>query len=236
MHGLPPLKNQEKCMKLSDRKEFSALITDVLAFYRQDASSFALSVWWQACAEFDLEQVRKALTAHAMDPEHGTFAPKPADLVRVLQGTRTDRANIAWGKVYEAMQRVGAYTDVIFDDAAIHAVIEDLGGWPKLCRCNMDELGFIQSRFMKSYQAYAAQVDFEYPRQILGDRSSDADYAKRGLPPPKPALIGSPEGCRAVLMGGTVGGKTRISFAPIQVLLHKPPANDAFDKARIEAA
>lgn len=116
-------------MKPQEFEQFSQLITDVLAFYRQDVSGFALQVWWQACANFELEQVTKALTAHAMDAERGQFAPKPADLVRQLAGTATDRAMLAWGKVHDAMGRVGAYQDVVFDDAVIHAVVEDLGGF-----------------------------------------------------------------------------------------------------------
>ena len=97
-------------------------------------SEFTLQVWCQACQPFTLEQISKAMTAHAVDPERGQFAPKVADVIRILQGTYTDRAQLAWGKALEAMSSVGAYSDVIFDDPAIHAVIEDLGGWPKVCR------------------------------------------------------------------------------------------------------
>jgi hypothetical protein len=52
--------------------------------------------------------------------------PKPADIVRNLQGTASDRSLIAWGKLLEAMRRVGAYRSVAFDDGAIHAAVEDM--------------------------------------------------------------------------------------------------------------
>ena len=39
--------------------------------------------------------VGKALTAHATDPDHGQFAPKPADIVRKIQGTQADVIQLA---------------------------------------------------------------------------------------------------------------------------------------------
>ena len=205
-------------MRASDKPAFKDLITDVMAFYKQDASPFALSVWWQACQKYDIEQVSKALTAHAMDPERGQFAPKPADLVRQLEGTATDRAMIAWGKVLDAIQRVGGYTDVVFDDAAIHAVIEDLGGWVKVCRGETKDLGYLQHRFCEAHRAYSAKGQFDYPRQLMGDRSPDEMFIRKGLPPPRPALIGNTERARLVFEGGQSGGKTRIAFAVLDAV------------------
>ncbi len=144
-------------MQRSDIPEFHRLVSEVMAFYKQPVSDFALSVWWQACESYSFEQVSRALTAHAMDPDHGQFAPKPADIVRVLQGTHQDRSLVAWGRVYDAMQRVGAYSSVDFGDPAIHCAIEDMGGWPAMCRAETDKLGFLQKRFCDSVRAYSSR-------------------------------------------------------------------------------
>ena len=103
-------------MQASDRNDFNALIASVMAYYKQDVSKFALGLWWEACAGVELEQVAKAMSTHAKDPERGQFPPKVADIVRLLQGTPIDRAQLAWGKVLDAIQRVGNYSDVVFDD------------------------------------------------------------------------------------------------------------------------
>ncbi len=198
-------------MKPTDKPAFAQLLADALAFYRQDVSTFALSVWWQACEAFDLEQVAKALTAHALDPDRGQFAPKPADLVRVLRGTSVDRSLIAWGKVLDAMQRVGAYRSVVFDDGAIHAAISDMGGWPALCRTTTDELPFTQKRFCDLHRAYAARPDAAYPPQLLGEHAMVnrlAGHAAEG-----PALVGDPERARQVEHGGVAGGRTVIQLS-----------------------
>lgn len=196
-------------MKPTDKPAFAQLLTDALAFYRQDLSTFALGVWWQACEAFDMEQVAKALTAHAMDPDRGQFAPKPADMVRVLRGTLADRSLIAWGKVLDAMQRVGAYRTVVFDDGAIHAAISDMGGWPAICRGNVDELQFAQKRFCDLHRAYSARPDSAYPAQLLGEH----DLANRlnGHPADAPTLIGDPQRAQAVERLGCEGPKTAIT-------------------------
>lgn len=206
-------------MTPNDAQAFKELLTSALAYYRQDASPFVLSVFWQGCQPFTLEQVRKALTAHATDPERGQFAPKVADLVRILQGTHTDRAQLAWGKALEAMSSVGAYTDVVFDDPAIHACIEDLGGWPKVCRTEVKELSYLQHRFCESHKAYTGRGVFEYPRRLNGDRSPDSEYEKKGLALPRPALVGNPDVCREVYRGGQLHGKTGITYQPLDVLV-----------------
>ena len=205
-------------MTPSDKSRFKNLITDAMAFYRQDVSIFALSVWWQACELFDFEQVSRALTNHAVDPERGQFPPRPADVVRQLVGTSTERSAIAWGKVHEAMSRVGAYTDVVFDDAAIHAAIEDMGGWPKMCRTEIKDLGYLQHRFCEAHKAYVQRGQFDYPRCLGGDRSPDSEYEKKGLPVPRPAIIGNQELARLVYQGGGVGGKTEIVFQSVHAL------------------
>jgi len=198
-----------------ERPRFAQLLTDVMAYYGKDTSTFMLDLWWQACQGFDLEQVKKALNTHAMDAERGVFAPKVADLVRVLQGTTTDRAALAWGKVLGAMGSVGAYQDVIFDDAAIHAAIMDCGGWTKMCRGEVSELSYLQHRFCQSHKAYVARGDFDYPRQLSGDRSPDSEYMKFGRPLPRPAIVGNPMAAQQVHQRGGAGGPA-ISFQPIQ--------------------
>lgn len=209
-------------MTEADKPELFSLVADVMAFYRQDVSPFALQVWWQACNRFELDQVRKALTAHAMDAERGQFPPKPADLVRQLDGTATDRAMLAWGKVMEAMQRIGAYTDVVFDDPAIHAAVDDLGGWPKMCRGETKDLGYLQHRFCEAHRAYTARGQFDYPRLLSGDRSPEDVYLKSGLKPPRPALIGNTEAAKRVYLGGQIGGKVQVFRTPIEAIERGP--------------
>lgn len=194
-----------------EKPEFVELLTQALGFYGQAVSPFAMGVWWQACKGFELAEVARALTAHAMDPDRGQFAPKPADLVRVLRGTSADRSLIAWGKVLDAMQRVGAYRTVVFDDSAIHAAVADMGGWPAICRGNADELQFTQRRFCDLHKAYSARPDAAYPARLLGEH----DLANRlaGHASAAPTLVGDPQRAQGVERLGCDGPKTAITAA-----------------------
>lgn len=196
-------------MDVQDKAKFSRLITDVLAFYKQDVSSFAMSVWWQACEPFDFEQVSKALSAHAVDPERGQFAPKPADVVKALAGTKTDRARLAWSKALDAMGRVGAWKSVAFDDPIIHAVIEDLGGWVKLCRTELDS--YTEHRFCESYRAYVNRPDLVYPSKLIGE--FEAVNRHEGRQVAQPILIGNAQKAAEVLRLGSSGSKTQFTVA-----------------------
>lgn len=208
-------------MNQSEKVEFGELLTNVMAYYGKDASDFLLDAWWGACSGVSLEQVQKAINAHIRDAERGAFPPKVSDIVRALQGTSTDRATLAWGKVFGAMGSVGAYQDVVFDDAAIHAAIVDCGGWQKVCRGDLKELSFLQHRFTQSYKAYTDRGVFDYPRMLGGDRSPDSEYLKFGRPLPKPAIVGDPARAALVLSQGGTGGP-QITFKAVSDLVAIP--------------
>lgn len=211
-----------------------AIVTEVAELYGASVSTAALGFWVAALERYDIEQIRKAFAAHMRDPDGGRFMPKPAHLMKFLEGNSTDQAAIAWGKALEAASSVGAYTDVVFDDPAIHATIEDLGGWPKFCRTETAELSYLQHRFTQSYQAYAHKGDFEYGRRLNGDRSPDSEYEKKDLRLPRPALIGDPVKAQSVYRFGGTGGKTQITHVAAAVLQNA--AADALARISKKAA
>lgn len=172
-------------------------------FYGSNLSEVVLGIWTENLAAYEPERVKKAFSSHMRDPDNGRFMPKLAHIMKHLEGIPTDNAAMAWSKALEAAQTHGAYRDVVFDDAAIHAAIADMGGWPKFCRCENDQLSYQQHRFQQSYGAYKAQEGFTYPPKLLGDRMADELYAKRGLPMPAPSFVGDKEKAMQVLrLGG----------------------------------
>lgn len=191
-------------MQQADIPKFLEVLAGVHDFYGKELSDFSGQVWIEAMRPFDLEQVTKALSAHVVNTDRGQYMPKPSEVVKQLQGTQTDRALIAWGKVTAAMSDVGAYTDVVFDDPLIHLCVTDAGGWPTVCRTPYDEQSYLQHRFCEAYRAYAGRgVPAEYPARLTGAGSGPDDYAKRGMQPPKPRLIGDRAAALAVLSGGS---------------------------------
>lgn len=178
-------------------------------FYGSNLSEVVLGIWTENLADYDPERVKKAFSAHMRDPDNGRFMPKLAHIMKHLEGIPTDNAAMAWSKALEAASRYGAYRDVVFDDAAIHAAIQDMGGWAKFCRCENDQLSYQQHRFQQSYGAYKAQDGFSYPPKLIGDRQADELYAKRGLPAPAPSFVGDKEKAMQVLRLGGEAPKSK---------------------------
>jgi hypothetical protein len=214
-------------MNETEKRQFWVLLQGVYEFYRcrSDLSDFAASVWWNACRSYSMEQVSKAFSAHLVDPKAGQFLPKPADIVRALSGTHEDRSLLAWGKTFEAMQRVGQYSSVVFDDPVIHAVISDLGGWPKLCQVTEHELPFMQRRFCDAHAAYSRAGRTEYPRMLPGVHDIQNNALGHMRTPSKPVLIGDAEAAKQVLANGSTTGKTTfttLTDAAMRALLPAP--------------
>jgi len=181
-------------------KRLATTLAGVYDYYGKEMTEFTLDVWMRAMKGRDPEEVEKAITGHIQDPAAGQFLPKVADVIKRLDGTHADRSLIAWGKVLDAAQRVGAYQSVCFDESAIHAAITDMGGWAQLCRAKTEELPFVQRRFCDAYKAYAARGVVSFPAVLAGEHQiTNAATGRRSAPP---VLIGNPEKARQVLHSG----------------------------------
>ena len=113
----------------SELPEFAKTLLAVADYYGKELSTGVVDLYWQGLREYDLDAVRRALWAHARNPDTGQFMPKIADVAKVMQGRTSDQAAVAWSKVDQAVRRVGTYQCVVFDDPVIHRVIADMGGW-----------------------------------------------------------------------------------------------------------
>lgn len=188
-------------MTENDKGPFFTLMGGVHAFYRQDFSDFAGGVWWMAMKPFDYPAVQDALNRHCVNPDNGQFMPKPADVVRLLQGSSQDGALVAWAKVDRAVRQVGTYSTVVFDDPVIHRVIQDMGGWVGLGTKDEKEWPFVAKEFENRYRGYRTQGGVnEYPRALIG--MAEAQNSQHGFKTQPPVLIGSPDKARIVLKNG----------------------------------
>lgn len=186
----------------SEREEFFILIADVYAFYGKDYSTFAGGVWWAAMQPFDLAAVKDALNRHCVNPDSGQFLPKPADVVRMLQGSTQDAALVAWSKVDRGVREVGTYRSVVFEDALIHRIVLEMGGWVALGTKNEDEWPFLRNEFVNRYRGYRGRSEIpEYPPVLIG--LAEASNRKVGFDSEPPVLIGNPVTAQAVMQRGS---------------------------------
>lgn len=203
-------------MQADDFEKFQETLQGAHDFYGKDCSRFALDVWWQALKHYDLAAIRDALGRHCVNPDNGQFMPRPADVVRMLEGSTLDTAVAAWTKVDRAVQSVGTYCTVVFDDPLIHAVLADMGGWPQLGQKSIDEWPFVAKEFQTRYRGYKSRRELPaYPPKLIG--ICDMQNGQRGYADQVPILIGNAQNAQAVLNAGTT--RPLLQVTPLNALM-----------------
>ena len=193
-------------MNNNDKREFFDAMESAFEIYGKKPCDRVANLYWDSLIRFDLADVLRALSSHVQNPDTGQFLPKPADIIRILDGTTQSKAMVAWSKVHKAIRTVGPHSSVLFDDPLIHAVLADMGGWIALCEVPDNEMPFSANKFEKRYQAYSAQDGIpQYPRMLIG--ISDAYNQREGFKTSPPICIGNLGQCNLVLQHGSdVGG------------------------------
>lgn len=189
-------------MITEDRTEFFELLAGVHAFYRKDLSDFSGNVWWTAMEPYDFAAVKDAFNRHAANPDNGQFMPMPADIIRMLEGSTQDAAMAAWAKVDAAVRMVGPHRSVCFDDALIHRVLFEMGGWVLISGKDDKEWPFVRNEFVTRYRGYRGRRQLpDYPPVMIG--IAEANNANEGFGHEEPLLLGAPVLAQRVRAGGS---------------------------------
>lgn len=177
----------------SDRPAFSAALRGTFVMYEKQASIDIVDLWWAVLKPYEINKVLRAFNIHIADPEAGMFAPKPANIIKHIIGTKSDNAMLAWGKVTTAI-RHGGSKSVCFDDPAINQTILDMGGWPALCMTETDKLQFKAKSFESRYKQYVANPPQNPPTHLIGrEEKSNNQF---GFTSDEPVMIGDKQQAR----------------------------------------
>lgn len=189
-------------MQQSDFDDFASMLNAVSELYGKPQSDMAIGMWWNALKHYDLVAIQQGFNRHVQNPDSGQFMPKPADIVKMLQGSTQDTAMLAWAKVDKAVRQVGTYRSVAFDDPIIHRVLHDMGGWIKLGSKPESEWPFIAREFENRYRGYRLRSERpEYPPVLVG--MAEAHNSKEGHQSEPPMLVGDARTAMLVMQGGT---------------------------------
>lgn len=127
--------------------------------------------------------------------------PKPGELIAALEGNALQQAQQAWTKVMHAIRRIGGDKTLVFDDALIHAVIDDMGGWVRLCEMQVKDEPYKQREFEGRYINYRRNPPTQYPRQLTG-RMGFENLAKCYAGDDWPRIVGDEKKALAVFKAG----------------------------------
>jgi Domain of unknown function (DUF6475) len=182
---------------------FAKALLALAEYYGRELSDGVIALYWQGLRQYSIADIEAAIGRHLQNPDSGQWMPKIADIVRMIDGTTQSAAAMAWAKIMRAVGSVGQYQSLAFDDALIHLVIDDLGGWPGVCQIDEAEIPFLQKRFETSYRAYrmrGTDVPAHLP-YLVG--VSEMQNATKGYQSEPPRLVGDLERARAVMAGGS---------------------------------
>ena len=189
-------------MQQAEFKDFSRMLKAIAEYCSKPISADVVAIYWQGLRDLDLGAVRQALNAHVQNPDTGQFMPKIADIRRMLCGTTQDAALVAWSKVDKAVRQIGTYASVVFDDALIHRVLSDMGGYIAFGTKTDDDWPFVAKEFENRYRGYAMRGEKpEYPPVMIG--MAEASNRSEGFSSQPPVLVGDETKALAVMQSGT---------------------------------
>lgn len=161
---------------MKNQRAFKALFSGLCETFGREVSDSLSRIYWAVLARYDDAEVDAAIMRGIAK---WTFFPKPAEIVREIEGDPEARAWAAWETFLLAKQRVGPQRSVIFEDPAIPVVVERMGGWSEsgVFSWLEKDYPFRRAEFQRAYSA-AAGERHEQSRALIG--WADAENASRG--------------------------------------------------------
>ena len=138
------------------QEEITECVTILAEAFRQRVSEITFRTYEIGLSDLDINVIKRAVVVKAI--RDCKFMPSVHELRELCGATNSsiaakDRPLAAWQAVREAIRKVGAYESPCFDDPVIHAVIQQLGGWPVVCETLTSEMKWLEKDFCKTYSA-----------------------------------------------------------------------------------
>lgn len=169
---------------------------------------------FEGLRQYDFTEVEDATKRYCRG---NRFFPMLADIVGLIEGNDTEKALKLWTLVVRAIENIGHWHNVRFPVPAVHAAIENMGGWVWLAtHLTYDNAPFLQKEFERHIisalrhpatvgnRPYLPGIDenarnersrpLEVIDALTGETVSQpalrapVGSAKQGLPPAKPVL------------------------------------------------
>lgn len=173
-------------MNDSDKKAFAQQMMIAAEIFDKPVSKEKLQIYFAALKQYPIEAVVHGLQQHLVDPAHGDFFPKPADIVRHINGVQAsaeDKAELAWMQVESAIRSVGSYGNLDLEDKQALAAVKSLGSWKDLCMTDSDKMQWKRKQFIEAYMTFENTPTELLPHNLPGiaDMHNQRLDASKGL-------------------------------------------------------
>ena len=140
-------------------QEFNAAFQPFLDYFpTTEMTKEKINIYYLALSHLTVEQLNGAFISMVRNRVYKNF-PQVAEIIQyathATENELDDRIVLAKQMLKNTIVRYGSYGSVEFTDKGIHAVIDALDGWQKVCMMSSDELEkFLTFEFTKIYKAY----------------------------------------------------------------------------------
>lgn len=113
-----------------DADDFKVLLESTMSIYNAETNVNVLRIWWMALSRFDFEKVKSAFSRHIQDAKNGKFAPKPADIIGIIESFEADDrvgAEEAWALYPHDELSSAVITDEISEAMSVAQVLLNEG-------------------------------------------------------------------------------------------------------------
>ena len=102
----------------------------------------------------------------------GKFFPRVSDIIETIEGNLIDEAELAWSCLIDKIDDKGHYESVSFlEYPAIGTIVEQWGGWSRVCDMNYKEEKWKRIEFIKIYPIMKRRGN--HPKELAGQFEID---------------------------------------------------------------
>lgn len=135
----------------SDAVKFGDLISALAVTFGREADKPMFVGYEMALDDLPLDVIDGAVRRAMRECKFMPSGRELREFAGAIETPSESRAVIAYGAATHAVQSVGAYRSVCFDDPMTNAVIRNLGGWERFCDWPVEEVQWRKRDFEQSY-------------------------------------------------------------------------------------
>ena len=147
-------------MDSGDRPEFVRVLNGLAAIKRVDLTKDTYELWWQSMKDWSIDAFKDAAGYLLLNCQ---FMPTPYDFEQLRKKGEVS-AHEAWAMAMHHVE--GAWRQGVLGDALIDRVVAALGGYSVIALTHKDKLGFLERRFLDTYNDL---LDTSVVRKALPD-------------------------------------------------------------------
>jgi len=154
-----------------DKKEFATQMMLIAEIYDKPVSKEKMKIYFATLKEYSIDQVKIGIQSHMSDTDQGQFFPKPANIIKHIDGQLpnvTEKAELAWLEIENAIRFIGSYGTLKIEDKIAIAAVKSLGSWSDLCMTNIDKMQWKKKEFIDAYELLSSTHAEMLPKSLPG--------------------------------------------------------------------